>query len=270
MKGRHGIEGGAEKDFLKCFEDWKNRWHKCIISHGDYFEGDKIGQKIMRKLNYVETSIKVELYWDQLSGIKASPPKTGQIGANIGMVAPSQFYGRAEELSEDSPHRRCQSRHEGLSFIDEESGILEPARASPCEGDRRGPRFRALVFEERRSKSSSRPRPRASVWAKETPGFLSRKVTRPSLVDVPDEEVEDVDVSSIDISTSSVGTAGPDGAGVTGGEAGGAISIGTAGATGGDGRGAVDGVTARAVVGAPGISMAGLEGAGAGGWAADL
>ncbi|UYV76948.1 hypothetical protein LAZ67_14002538 [Cordylochernes scorpioides] len=29
-------------DFLKCFEDWKNRWHKCIISHGDYFEGDKI------------------------------------------------------------------------------------------------------------------------------------------------------------------------------------------------------------------------------------
>ncbi|XP_076182740.1 protein GVQW3-like [Ptiloglossa arizonensis] len=31
-----------KNDFLKCFEDWKNRWHKCIISHGDYFEGDKI------------------------------------------------------------------------------------------------------------------------------------------------------------------------------------------------------------------------------------
>ncbi|UYV60352.1 hypothetical protein LAZ67_1000919 [Cordylochernes scorpioides] len=31
-----------KKIFLKCFEDWKNRWHKCIISHGDYFEGDKI------------------------------------------------------------------------------------------------------------------------------------------------------------------------------------------------------------------------------------
>ncbi|UYV67796.1 hypothetical protein LAZ67_5002097 [Cordylochernes scorpioides] len=31
-----------KKDFLKCFEDWKNRWHKCIISHGDYFEGNKI------------------------------------------------------------------------------------------------------------------------------------------------------------------------------------------------------------------------------------
>lgn len=21
---------------------WKNRWHKCILSHGDYFERDKI------------------------------------------------------------------------------------------------------------------------------------------------------------------------------------------------------------------------------------
>ncbi|UYV74812.1 hypothetical protein LAZ67_12001111 [Cordylochernes scorpioides] len=31
-----------KNDFLKCFEDWKNRWHKCIISHGDYFKGDKI------------------------------------------------------------------------------------------------------------------------------------------------------------------------------------------------------------------------------------
>ena len=26
----------------KCFEDWKKRWHKCIISEGDYFEGDNI------------------------------------------------------------------------------------------------------------------------------------------------------------------------------------------------------------------------------------
>ncbi|UYV61909.1 hypothetical protein LAZ67_1007037 [Cordylochernes scorpioides] len=32
-----------KNDFLKCFEDWKNRWHKCIISHGDYFEEHKIG-----------------------------------------------------------------------------------------------------------------------------------------------------------------------------------------------------------------------------------
>ena len=27
---------------FKCFEDWKKRWHKCIISNGYYFEGDNI------------------------------------------------------------------------------------------------------------------------------------------------------------------------------------------------------------------------------------
>ncbi|KAG5307215.1 SETMR methyltransferase, partial [Acromyrmex insinuator] len=32
----------TKNDFLKCFEDWKKHWHKCIISDGDYFEGDKI------------------------------------------------------------------------------------------------------------------------------------------------------------------------------------------------------------------------------------
>ncbi|UYV66819.1 hypothetical protein LAZ67_4002984 [Cordylochernes scorpioides] len=36
-----------KNDFLKCLEDWKNRWHKCIISHGDYFEGDKIASHVM-------------------------------------------------------------------------------------------------------------------------------------------------------------------------------------------------------------------------------
>ena len=29
-------------EFEKCFEDWKKRWHKCMISNGDYFEGDNI------------------------------------------------------------------------------------------------------------------------------------------------------------------------------------------------------------------------------------
>ncbi|KYN10206.1 hypothetical protein ALC57_17658 [Trachymyrmex cornetzi] len=28
--------------FQKCFDDWKKRWHKCIISEGDNFEGDNI------------------------------------------------------------------------------------------------------------------------------------------------------------------------------------------------------------------------------------
>ncbi|UYV81600.1 hypothetical protein LAZ67_20001670 [Cordylochernes scorpioides] len=46
-----------KNDFLKCFEDWKNRWHKCIISHGDYFEGDKIDNDkplmVTRSYNYL-------------------------------------------------------------------------------------------------------------------------------------------------------------------------------------------------------------------------
>jgi hypothetical protein len=29
-------------EFEKCFKDWQKRWHKCIVSNRDYFEGDKI------------------------------------------------------------------------------------------------------------------------------------------------------------------------------------------------------------------------------------
>ncbi|UYV63887.1 hypothetical protein LAZ67_2005888 [Cordylochernes scorpioides] len=43
-----------KNDFLKCFEDWKNRWHKCIISHGDYFEGDKIGHRKRRQFKQTD------------------------------------------------------------------------------------------------------------------------------------------------------------------------------------------------------------------------
>ena len=28
--------------YQKCFEDWKKRWHKCIISERDHFEGNNI------------------------------------------------------------------------------------------------------------------------------------------------------------------------------------------------------------------------------------
>ena len=27
-------------EFQKCFRDWKKHWLKCIISNGDYVEGD--------------------------------------------------------------------------------------------------------------------------------------------------------------------------------------------------------------------------------------
>ncbi|CAH2103738.1 unnamed protein product [Euphydryas editha] len=31
-----------KKDYSDCFEDWKNLWEKCVLSDGDYFEGDEI------------------------------------------------------------------------------------------------------------------------------------------------------------------------------------------------------------------------------------
>ena len=55
LKGRHftaidDIKSASLKElkaipkieFEKCFEDWKKRWQKCIISNGDYYEGDNI------------------------------------------------------------------------------------------------------------------------------------------------------------------------------------------------------------------------------------
>ena len=30
-----------ESSFQKCFENWKKRWHKCIISEGDTLKGTR-------------------------------------------------------------------------------------------------------------------------------------------------------------------------------------------------------------------------------------
>jgi hypothetical protein len=30
-----------EDDFQECFNQWTQRWDKCIASEGEYFEGDK-------------------------------------------------------------------------------------------------------------------------------------------------------------------------------------------------------------------------------------
>ena len=42
LKSKEELNKITKNDFLKCFEDWKKPWHNCIISGGDYFEGDKI------------------------------------------------------------------------------------------------------------------------------------------------------------------------------------------------------------------------------------
>ena len=41
-KSKQELLAIPKSSFQKCFEDWKKCWHKCIISEGGYFEGDKI------------------------------------------------------------------------------------------------------------------------------------------------------------------------------------------------------------------------------------
>ena len=41
-ESKKALKAIAEIEFNKCFDDWKKRWHKCIISGGDYFEEDEI------------------------------------------------------------------------------------------------------------------------------------------------------------------------------------------------------------------------------------
>ena len=39
---RRELKSIPENGFNKCFDDLIIRWHKCIISGGAYFSGDKI------------------------------------------------------------------------------------------------------------------------------------------------------------------------------------------------------------------------------------
>ena len=32
-----------QNQFQNCFEGWTRRWHRCIASQGEYFEGDHSG-----------------------------------------------------------------------------------------------------------------------------------------------------------------------------------------------------------------------------------
>jgi len=36
------LKGLREEGFQGCFQQWKRRWDKCILSNGEYSEGDHI------------------------------------------------------------------------------------------------------------------------------------------------------------------------------------------------------------------------------------
>jgi hypothetical protein len=55
LKGRHfddvddvrinttaALEAIPQKEFQNCFEGWTRRWHQCLASQGECFEGDHI------------------------------------------------------------------------------------------------------------------------------------------------------------------------------------------------------------------------------------
>jgi hypothetical protein len=56
LKGRHfddtddissnttaALKAIPQNQFQNCFEGWTRRWHRCIASQGEYFEGDRGG-----------------------------------------------------------------------------------------------------------------------------------------------------------------------------------------------------------------------------------
>jgi hypothetical protein len=36
------LKGLREAEFQGCFQQWEQRWGKCILSNGEYFEGGHI------------------------------------------------------------------------------------------------------------------------------------------------------------------------------------------------------------------------------------
>ena len=53
LKGRHiddirsnttaALKAISQNQFQNCFEGWTRRWHRCIASQGEYYEGDHGG-----------------------------------------------------------------------------------------------------------------------------------------------------------------------------------------------------------------------------------
>ena len=42
IKTTEALKGVTLQQFQNCFEQWKERWDKCIDCQGEYFEGDYI------------------------------------------------------------------------------------------------------------------------------------------------------------------------------------------------------------------------------------
>ena len=43
MTSGAALKAISQNPFQNCFEGWTRRWHRCIASQGEYFEGDHGG-----------------------------------------------------------------------------------------------------------------------------------------------------------------------------------------------------------------------------------
>ncbi|KOC64015.1 hypothetical protein WH47_02336, partial [Habropoda laboriosa] len=60
---KNQIQAIAEMEFQRCFEDWRNRWHKCTASNGDYFESHQM--VIAERMN----NLNLDLSWNFLNRV---------------------------------------------------------------------------------------------------------------------------------------------------------------------------------------------------------
>jgi len=42
LKTMRVLNNISSEDFLHCYEEWQQRWSRCILSQGAYFKGDKL------------------------------------------------------------------------------------------------------------------------------------------------------------------------------------------------------------------------------------
>ena len=54
-ESKKALKAILEIEFNKCFDAWKEHWHKCILSGGDYFEGDEMDLDKQMKIFYFIT-----------------------------------------------------------------------------------------------------------------------------------------------------------------------------------------------------------------------
>jgi hypothetical protein len=53
----------SSEDFLHCYEEWQQRWNRCIRSQGAYFEGDKLQLHVCSIKFFLNHS---HCFWDKL------------------------------------------------------------------------------------------------------------------------------------------------------------------------------------------------------------